>query len=822
MDKFNQNNLLVEYSGNGRFKVRISPDILSFKPVRNKMEITIKDGDQVFNITQDFTWGVLAFNSNKSIYLPGEKAYLQLAVLDDDGNTLCRVRDLEIKIKTPEGRINYLGIDNGEIMASGECGPNNIIDVPDFYGFYEVGVPGIYEVNITALTDNGEREITDSFEVRELATEYLNDDNQKQTVYNVPFEIERTGPTRIYPIAPYRMTFNIKANVDYQGEFKEYIPDSFKLLSEEGIFMKQARNAKELSWSVDWQKGKNYIIDYIFDAPDVSPEFYLLGPAQAGDFKEYRKWQIASDAVDLEVLASKQQTGNPYSTTEETLASLSGFTNGDEYLIFGGVGSNRYYHAAGRCEVALSTQASETHLSNLEEATEGPAADDGSSMFLMGKRTWGSETLYLRGDAIGTGNCNADEVYLMGLNTDTMGTLNTDYFWNEYILTDDIPDIAASRNVYASTTITADGTSEYLIIASMEIDVETVSQQVTMDIYNGSRIMVHNIRDTEDTADTLQMFVATTTVPAAGSMTFSVRVGGESGTTANHLSSRILVIRLDYYESHSCTGAKPGSAIGTSPIVYASTDLSLANAGDVVALYFGAFGSTAQGSGVSARARYDSTIQYQVTEDDLADGEGRNNVWLAGDIQPILWLYNISVHDTKYHAFSSCNSKIWLATTTYVSWYNTAWGYRKPLVINASRISSTENDFTILATTTDSDLAYTSYGGHMGLIGGGDIVITDSDGSTVLDYEREYYDPSTGQIILWIEADISSTTNKTLYMYYGNSGATDQSSATGAWDANHVTVHHFDESPADAVAGHIDSTAGGYNGTPYNFSDGGG
>src|SRR3989339_287080 len=921
MDKFNQNNLLVEYSGNGRFKVRISPDIRSFKPGRNKMEITIKDGDQVFNITQDFTWGVLAFNSNKSIYLPGEKAYLQLAVLDDDGNTLCRVRDLEIKIKTPEGRINYLGIDNGEIMASGECGPNNIIDVPDFYGFYEVGVPGIYEVNITALTDNGEREITDSFEVRELATEYLNDDNQKQTVYNVPFGIERTGPTRIYPIAPYRMTFNIKANVDYQGEFKEYIPDSFKLLSEEGIFMKQARNAKELSWSVDWQKGKNYIIDYIFDAPDVSPEFYLLGPAQAGDFKEYRKWQIASDAVDLEVLASKQQTGNPYSTTEETLASLSGFTNGDEYLIFGGVGSNRYYHAAGRCEVALSTQASETHLSNLEEATEGPAADDGSSMFLMGKRTWGSETLYLRGDAIGTGNCNADEVYLMGLNTDTMGTLNTDYFWNEYIFTDDIPDIAASRNVYASTTITADGTSEYLIIASMEIDVETVSQQVTMDIYNGSRIMVHNIRDTEDTADTLQMFVATTTVPAAGSMTFSVRVGGESGTTANHLSSRILVIRLDYYESHSCTGAKPGSAIGTSPIVYASTDLSLANAGDVVALYFGAFGSTAQGSGVSARARYDSTIQYQVTEDDLADGEGRNNVWLAGDIQPILWLYNIAVSDTNSHAydfsferqatvgataeyalvcvwsekaasffevmaneqyrsdgittipnggwatndvylsalaqdvssttsfyfeliengdtatttteepenycisgtaFSSCNSKIWLATTTYVSWYNTAWGYRKPLVINASRILSTENDFTILATTTDSDLAYTSYGGHMGLIGGGDIVITDSDGSTVLDYEREYYDPSTGQIILWIEADISSTTNKTLYMYYGNSGATDQSSATGAWDANHVTVHHFDESPADAVAGHIDSTAGGYNGTPYNFSDGGG
>ena len=32
-----------------------------------------------------------------------------------------------------------------------------------------------------------------------------------------------------------------------------------------------------------------------FDAPDISPEFFLLGPLDIGSFKEARQWQIASD-----------------------------------------------------------------------------------------------------------------------------------------------------------------------------------------------------------------------------------------------------------------------------------------------------------------------------------------------------------------------------------------------------------------------------------------------------------------------------------------------------------------------------------------------
>ena len=53
--------------------------------------------DAVFLAEQDFSWGVLAVNVNKSIYLPGEIAYVQMGVVDDWGSTVCDAKlDLNI------------------------------------------------------------------------------------------------------------------------------------------------------------------------------------------------------------------------------------------------------------------------------------------------------------------------------------------------------------------------------------------------------------------------------------------------------------------------------------------------------------------------------------------------------------------------------------------------------------------------------------------------------------------------------------------------------------------------------------------------------
>jgi len=250
-------------------------------------KLRIKKGDQI--IIQEFSWGVLAININKSIYLPNETAYLQMAVLKDDGHTVCDAR-LELRIKNHESKIETILLTaDGTIKYSGKCGPNNVTDIPDYFAFYQVEEPGNYEMKLTNL-DNG-YEILDSFEVRD----------------SVSFEIERIGPTRIYPPATYEMTLKIKANQDFNGEIIENVPTSFDISIQNTKYRIQntGQDQKSIVWEVDWKIGKEYELSYTFDAPDISPYIYLLGPLQIGDpsagsgqsFKEIRQWQIAADQV---------------------------------------------------------------------------------------------------------------------------------------------------------------------------------------------------------------------------------------------------------------------------------------------------------------------------------------------------------------------------------------------------------------------------------------------------------------------------------------------------------------------------------------------
>lgn len=91
--------------------------------------------------------------------------------------------------------------------------------------------------------------------------------------------------------------------------------------------------------------------------------------------------------------------------------------------------------------------------------------------------------------------------------------------------------------------------------------------------------------------------------------------------------------------------------------------------------------------------------------------------------------------------------------------------------------TTTTNGYAILATTTQSTLAATSSGGRIELLDTNnneipvDLIFTQDDG-TLLDFEIEKYASTTGELVAWIEvADISSTTAKTLRMYYGNASA---------------------------------------------------
>jgi hypothetical protein len=265
---------------NGEFLLKIRKP-KGFKPGLYKIILRIEEQGNVQELERDFSWGVLAINTNKSIYLPGEEAYLQMAALMDNGHTICDA-NLKLEIISPEGWVT-----SPEVQMSEECGPNNVIDKPDYFAYYQIAGTGVYEIKLTNL-DNG-CEITDQFETRDL----------------VPFDVERVGPTRIYPLADYEMTLKIKANQDFSGQVIEQIPASFEIEETNyGGSTSMVQEEKSIVWDVQWKAGESYELEYTFDAPDVSPYFYLLGPLKLTEawprtaiFEEARQWQIAADSL---------------------------------------------------------------------------------------------------------------------------------------------------------------------------------------------------------------------------------------------------------------------------------------------------------------------------------------------------------------------------------------------------------------------------------------------------------------------------------------------------------------------------------------------
>lgn len=307
----------LEYQGDGEIQLNFEEVKKNLRPGKYQIELEISDpkitDGEVLRYSQDFTWGVLAFNSNKSLYKRGDEAYLQFAVLDDNGNTLCDA-DIEIEINTPGFGVDRLSTFDNTITKNLDCGPNNVIDSPDYFAYYLVDESGEYEIEIVAYTKNGERQAVDSFRAER----------------NPDITVERIAPTRIWPKADYDMDIIVEANEDFEGDLVEIVPKEFKIFNMESgirnqesgeikkekglipnsLFLIQDHDSKkELTIKdISLKKGDILNITYSFDAPNVSPEFFLLGELelkidpnsqirQLTNYREERAWQIASDAV---------------------------------------------------------------------------------------------------------------------------------------------------------------------------------------------------------------------------------------------------------------------------------------------------------------------------------------------------------------------------------------------------------------------------------------------------------------------------------------------------------------------------------------------
>lgn len=131
------------------------------------------------------------------------------------------------------------------------------------------------------------------------------------------------------------------------------------------------------------------------------------------------------------------------------------------------------------------------------------------------------------------------------------------------------------------------------------------------------------------------------------------------------------------------------------------------------------------------------------------------------------------------------------------------WSYRKEITVDSAKVGGDLTDFPVLVhLDSDSDLA------EHAQPSGDDIKFEDANGNQ-LSHEIEAYDGSTGTLWAHVKApSLSSSSDTTLYIYYGNSGASNQENASGVWDSDFVMVHHLAESSGPALdsAGNNDGT----------------
>jgi hypothetical protein len=248
-------------------------------PGKYQVTVTIDENDQDFTDSFEFYWGVLAINTTKSMYEPDEPVTFNLAALTDDGDTICDAK-LQLQVVTPDNAFFDV-----PVTQSGACNENNVTDIPDYLAnFTDTADIGLYTVTLLHLNKDGEvvHKIQDSFEVREF----------------IPYVIERTAPTRIYPPAMYDVAIKITAHRTYDGDVVERVPRGFIVDELTGATISTLPEYTEIRWAdIAMVEGEERTFSYRFDAPDISPYLYLLGPLDMDGFGELRAWQIASDAL---------------------------------------------------------------------------------------------------------------------------------------------------------------------------------------------------------------------------------------------------------------------------------------------------------------------------------------------------------------------------------------------------------------------------------------------------------------------------------------------------------------------------------------------
>ncbi len=143
----------------------------------------------------------------------------------------------------------------------------------------------------------------------------------------------------------------------------------------------------------------------------------------------------------------------------------------------------------------------------------------------------------------------------------------------------------------------------------------------------------------------------------------------------------------------------------------------------------------------------------------------------------------------------------------YTSFMGNQGLYIKKITIDHDKVDGSLTDYPLMISLTDSDLASKAQND------GDDIFFTQSDGVSQLDHEIEYFDGSTGELVVWVRIpSLSSSSDTEIYMLYGDPDCGSQENPEGVYDSYFRMVQHLEETSGT----HYDPTSNDNDGTANN------
>ena len=140
-----------------------------------------------------------------------------------------------------------------------------------------------------------------------------------------------------------------------------------------------------------------------------------------------------------------------------------------------------------------------------------------------------------------------------------------------------------------------------------------------------------------------------------------------------------------------------------------------------------------------------------------------------------------------------------------------------PAMVCANGPSSGSCDATAHTNLAIANLKSTGNGGKVTSTSGYDIgLFSDANCTASLSYELEYYSPTTGWLVMWVNiSSLSHSVDTVIYLCYENAAITTNQSTTATWASKYLLVGHY---PDGTTLSYADSTSNARTGVPNTMS----